>query len=344
MGKLSEQVEIMTSNLQATIKSDQRFVIFGGAGFIGSHMVRYLRDRGVREIVVADIEEDIKPVYPDVTYRKCDVRQKIPSDLISGPAVVVNLAAIHRTPGHEDHEYFDTNVKGARNVVDFCERTGSNTLWFTSSISVYGPSEEPLDENSELKPESAYGMSKREAEIIHKEWCEKDLQRKLLVARPAVVFGARENGNFTRLAKALKRGLFVYPGRTDTIKGCGYVEDLIGSFFFMQGQSEPFILFNYCYPRPYTIKEICDAFVKVAGLHRPLGTVPLSLMINAARIFQFLDAIGLKNGIHPARMYKLVRSTHVVPGELMKRKYPYQTDIEEGIRRWLNDEPEGEFV
>ncbi len=322
----------------------KRIIIFGASGFIGSHFIKFLKKQGIQEIVAADIVKPEGAIYSDVECVYCDVRQKIPSDLISGPAVVVNLAAIHRTPGHEDHEYFDTNVKGARNVVDFCERTDSNTLWFTSSISVYGPSEEPLYENSELNPESAYGMSKREAETIHNEWCKKDPQRKLLVARPAVVFGARENGNFTRLAKALKKGLFVYPGRTDTVKGCGYVEDLIGSFFFMQAQSEPFILFNYCYPKPYTIKEICDAFVKVAGLHRPLGTVPLSLMVNAARIFQFLDAIGLKNGIHPARMYKLVRSTHVVPGELMKRDYSYQTDIEEGIRRWLNDEPEGEFV
>ena len=322
----------------------RQYVVFGGAGFIGSHMVKYLKDKGAREIVVADIEENIHPKYPGVIYKKCDVREKIPSDLISKPDVVINFAAVHRTPGHEDHEYFDTNVRGARNVVDFCERTGCNTLWFTSSISVYGPSEEPMYETSPLNPESAYGMSKQQAEAIHREWQEKDSRRKLVVARPAVVFGAREHGNFTRLAKALKKGFFVFPGRSDTIKGCGYVEDLIGSFFFMQEQPEPFILFNYCYPKPYTIKDICEAFVKVADLHRPLGTVPLSLMVNVARVFQYLDKMGLKNGIHPERMYKLIRSTHIVPDELMKRGYPYQTDIEEGLRRWLADEPKGEFV
>jgi len=67
-------------------------------------------------------------------------------------------------------------------------------------------------------------------------------------------------------------------------------------------------------------------------------------MMNAARVFKFLDSIGLKNGIHPARIYKLTRSTYIVPGELMKRGYPYQTDIEEGLRRWLADDPTGDFV
>ena len=334
----------MTAINHSEIESNQRYIIFGGAGFIGSHLVRHLRNKGVKEIVVADISEDIHPRYSGVAYKRCDVREKIPSDLVSGPAVVINLAAIHRTPGHEDHEYFDTNVKGARNVVDFCERTGSKILWFTSSISVYGPSEEPLDESAELNPESAYGMSKREAEIIHKEWCAKDPQRKLLIARPAVVFGAREKGNFTRLAKALKKGLFVFPGRTDTVKGCGYVEDLIGSFFFMQEQPERFIIYNFCYPKPYTIEDICAAFVKVAHFRRPLGTFPLSLMLKITKVFQVLDRLGLHNGIHPERVYKLVRSTNIVPGELIRRRYPYKTDLEEGLRRWLEDEPNGRFV
>jgi len=67
-------------------------------------------------------------------------------------------------------------------------------------------------------------------------------------------------------------------------------------------------------------------------------------MVNTAGVFQFLDSIGLKNGIHPARMHKLIRSTYIVPGELMKRGYPYQTDIEEGLQRWLADDPQGDFI
>jgi nucleoside-diphosphate-sugar epimerase len=322
-----------------------RVIVFGGAGFFGGHMIKYLRNMGFQKIVVADIIENASLKYCDVLYKKCDVREKIPVDIISRPAVVINLAAIHRTPGHEDYEYSDTNIKGANNVVDFCERSGVTTLWFTSSISVYGQSEEPQYETSALKPESAYGQSKLQAEMIHKAWWEKNPEkRKLLITRPGVVFGAGEKGNFTRLAKALKRGFFVYPGRTDTIKACGYVDDLISSFFFMNEQPENYILYNYCYPKPYTIKEICEAFVKVAKFRNPLTTIPLSLMINIAKVFQFLDSLGLKNGIHPARMYKLIRSTYIVPHELMKRRYPFQTNLVEGLERWMADEPPGEFV
>ncbi len=321
-----------------------KFIIFGGSGFIGSHLVRELRQRGITDITIADIVEPHRGnMFTGTRFVFCDVRQPIPVDTISAPAIVVNLAAVHRTPGHPDHEYFDTNVKGATNITRFCEETGSTTLWFTSSIAVYGPTEEPKSEQSVLIPNSAYGKSKFEAEEIQREWQKKNDGRKLIIVRPAVIFGRGEHGNFTKLAKVLRKGLFAYPGRKDTIKGCGYVEDLVGSLFFMNDQPETSILYNFCYSHNYTIKEICGSFANVAGYRKPLGTIPLSVMVNAARPFQLLNALGLKNGIHPARMYKLVKSTNIVPGELVKRGYPYRTDLEEGLRRWIKDEPVGSF-
>lgn len=322
-----------------------KFIIFGGSGFIGSHLVRELQQRGITDITIADIEKPNRGCMFDGTrFVHCDVREPISANLVSGPATVVNLAAVHRTPGHPDHEYFETNVKGAQNITRFCEETRSTTLWFTSSIAVYGPTEELKSETSTLVPNSAYGKSKFEAEEIQRAWQAKATDRKLVIVRPAVIFGRGENGNFTKLAKALKKGLFAYPGRNDTIKGCGYVEDLVASLFFVNDQPEASLLYNFCYSHQYTIREICETFGSVAGYRKPLGTIPLSIMVNAARPFQLLNVLGLKNGIHPARMHKLVKSTNIVPGELVKRGYPYRTDLEEGLRRWFKDEPAGEFV
>ncbi len=81
-------------------------------------------------------------------------------------------------------------------------RHGASSLFFTSSISVYGPTEEPRTESSPLAPVSAYGESKLEAEGIHRRWVEAAAGRRLVVVRPAAVFGPGENGNFTRLAAA----------------------------------------------------------------------------------------------------------------------------------------------
>ena len=64
-----------------------------------------------------NIEDIIKKVKPDIIY---------------------NLAAVHITPGHEYHEYFETNIKGAENVCNFALTENVNTIVFISSIAPYG--------------------------------------------------------------------------------------------------------------------------------------------------------------------------------------------------------------
>lgn len=60
------------------------------------------------------------------------------------------------------------------------------------------------------------GWSKWLAEGIHRAWRDEDPTRRLVIVRPGAIFGPGEGGNFTRMARLLERGLFVFPGRTDT--------------------------------------------------------------------------------------------------------------------------------
>lgn len=168
--------------------------------------------------------------------------------------------------------------------------------------------------------------------------------RRLTIVRPAVIFGRGENGNFTRLATALRRGTFVYPGRRDTVKGCGYVEDLVRALKFMQARGEPEMLFNFCYPQDYTIEQICHAFNEVGGLRRPLGTVPLALLNAAALIFEGADRLGLRNSINRERIGKLIRSTNIEPAALKMAGYRFETDLKEALRRWAADGEPGRFA
>lgn len=313
-------------------------VVFGGAGFIGTHLVAALV-RGGASVLVADLQAP-NELPSGARFERVDVRAPIEIDPGDPDPLVFNLAAVHRTPGHPDHEYFETNVAGARHVTEFCARLGVSSLFFTSSISVYGPTEEPRVETSPLTPASAYGKSKLEAEGIHREWAEGGDGRRLVVVRPAAVFGPGENGNFTRLARGLRKGFFLYPGRRDTLKACGYVDDLIGSLFFMWDAADPVVTYNYAYPEPPTLEAICTAFHEVGGLPSPRGTIPTAPMLAVARL---LSAAGLKT-FDPERVSKLVASTNIRPGELSERGFPYETDLRSAIARWRDADPSGQFV
>ena len=321
----------------------KRALVFGGSGFIGSNLITALIGRGYEEVISADIVKPLSPIL-GARYLDCDVRKTITLDLGGTPVdEVYNLAAIHRTPGHADHEYFDTNIPGALNICTFCREQNIKSLVFTSSIAVYGPSETAKTENSDIIPVSAYGKSKFEAEKIHQEWSREDTSHHLVIARPAVVFGPGEKGNFTRLASALSKRAFFYPGRNDTIKCCGYVEDLINSFAFSLSLERNVYLYNFCYPKALTITDICNAFHKIAGFPKPLLTVPLSLMLTAAICFEAASLISVNTGINRQRIMKLVQSTHILPEALINDGFEFDGDIETGLQRWEISEPSGVF-
>jgi nucleoside-diphosphate-sugar epimerase len=293
-------------------------------------------------VLLADRVAPSSPLADGIRYAHCDVREPIELQTDRTPDLVVNLAAVHRTPGHPDFEYYDTNVRGATNVVEWCRRHEARSLCFTSSISVYGPGEDAKDELSALTPVSAYGRSKAMAEEIHRLWREwSGPEARLVTVRPAVVFGPGEQGNFTRLAHALAARRFVYPGRDDAIKACGYVGEIVRAIDFTLAEDDRDITFNFCYPTPYTISDVCEAFHEVAGYDLP-RRAPKAAMSAVAGIGRSLDATGRGSQLIQ-RVEKLLQSTNIRPTELLKRGFTWESDLAGGLRRWREESATGGF-
>jgi nucleoside-diphosphate-sugar epimerase len=317
-----------------------RAVVFGGSGFIGTHLTRALVREGA-EVLVADL---VPPADPPegVRFEQTDVRNPIRISRDEPYDAVYNLAAVHRTPGHEPHEYYETNLGGATNITEWCAAGGERYIFFTSSISIYGPVETPTVETSAPTPNSDYGRSKLEAERIHREWREAGDGRRLFVVRPGAIFGAGEGGNFTRLAESLRTRRFMYPGRNDVIKACGYVGDLVAARKFVESLPDDELTFNFAYPDAYTSREVCEAFNNVAGLPLPRN-LPAPL-IQLAVTTLGTGVLGRRGSHIGERIVKLVNSTYIVPQVLIDRGFTWPTDLERGLRSWLDDAPAGRFI
>jgi nucleoside-diphosphate-sugar epimerase len=311
-------------------------IVFGGAGFIGSHLLKRLGQSGRYDALYSVDIAAPRLAVERVSYVKFDIRRPIPSFLCGeGPFDVFNLAAIHTTPGYEDWEYYWTNIHGATNVCRFAEEVAAARLVFASTMMVYGPSEDPKDEEAPLEPVNAYGRSKVLAEGVHRLWqSARPDERNLTIVRPAVIYGLAEQGNFTRLSQALRRRLFVYPGRTDTIKACGYVDDLVSSILFTQDRTRGVFLYNFCHPERYTSADICAAFSQVAGYPKPLAVAPFWALGLAALGFETLSALGFKNDINRARVRKLYQSTNMVPKKLPEAGFVCRYDLVAGLSEW----------
>ncbi|GLK73894.1 NAD(P)-dependent oxidoreductase [Ancylobacter dichloromethanicus] len=309
-------------------------IVFGGGGFIGSHLLRRLAGEEAGELISIDIRAP-KIRVPGVSYLTHDVRDLSGLSFDRPIGRIYNLAAVHTTPGHETHEYYETNIRGATEVTAFARRHGVTSIVFTSSISVYGPSEEPKEEATPPQPNSAYGWSKWLAEGIHRAWAAENEDRRLVICRPAVIFGHTEGGNFTRLASLLRKGIFIYPGRTDTVKACFYVEDLLEAIAFAVSLDERYVLFNGCYPDGYTLEDIVTAFRQAHFTKARTFVIPRFLVLGLAMLLKPLSRAGL--GIHPDRVMKLVRSTDIRPGWLKAKGRAPRGQLPSALERWQRD-------
>jgi nucleoside-diphosphate-sugar epimerase len=327
-------------------------VLFGGSGFIGSHFSQFLLYNNiVQKIVVADIapldENRITASYAfyvsqgKITFVNTDVRQVICLKADDKVGLIANFAAIHREPGHEPVEYFETNLLGAENVCAWAEQVGCESIVFTSSIAPYGPSEKERDERSLPVPTTAYGSSKLAAEKIHQIWQAADKSnRKLVVVRPGVVFGAGEGGNVTRLVKATVNRYFFYMGNKNTRKAGTYVKELCNAMWWAlneKAKNEP-ILFNMSMNPGPTIEEYVDTVCDVAEINRFVPNVPFSLMYLASLVIDpVAKLVGIDQPISPVRMRKLVKSNNIIPQYLADNAYDYQYSFKQALTDWRLD-------
>jgi len=307
----------------------RKIMIIGASGFVGTHLIRRRAADGNCRIVAVDIKQP-RERLPGVEYVTHDVRDLSSLSGHDDVDMIYNLAAVHTTPGHEFWEYYDTNVRGATQTVAYARIHGVKHIVFTSSISVYGPSEEQKDENSVPAPTSAYGWSKLLAEDVFREWLAATVGAKLLIVRPAVVFGHGEGGNFTRLAKLLRRGVFVYPGRRDTVKASIYVKDLIRYIDAMWARSGDYALFNAAYAERYQLQEVVGRLKHYFPAARELTLAP-SVMITAARLIGMLPN---NIGIHPERILKLMNSTNVYPKTLAEAGLLDEDPLPRALEDW----------
>jgi len=156
----------------------KKFIVTGGAGFIGSHIVDALIARGDDVVVVDDLSSGLKEnINPKARFHKIDICDRSAfTDLVlrEKPAGVFHLAAIVSVQFSIEHpeQTFNVNVTGTKNVYEAAHTCGAKVI-FSSSSAVYGDQIgeagnaeiEPVYESSLLAPKSPYGEHKKLGEI-----------------------------------------------------------------------------------------------------------------------------------------------------------------------------------
>ena len=175
-------------------------LVCGGAGYIGSHMVAALVEKGYDTVVVDNLSMGHRAaVWPGATFYNTDVRNVEEMDRIftvHGIDTVVNFAAHAVVPESVENpsKYYDNNVKGTLALLDQMLKHDVKKLVFSSSASVYGITDRiPITEDMPNAPISPYAETKLAAEKIFK-WYDNAYGLKYVALRYFNVGGAHESG------------------------------------------------------------------------------------------------------------------------------------------------------
>jgi UDP-glucose 4-epimerase len=154
-------------------------VVTGGAGFIGSHMVDLLVDRGhevrVIDSLIGGREANIAHhrSNPNFSFAASDIRDYMPDDkLFDGVDYVFHFAGIGDiVPSIEKPmEYMSANVQGTVHMLECARRAGAKKFVYAASSSCYGLAQTPTREDHPIVPLYPYALSKYQGEQAAFHW------------------------------------------------------------------------------------------------------------------------------------------------------------------------------
>jgi UDP-glucose 4-epimerase len=156
--------------------TNKKFLITGGAGFIGTNLAINLVKEGHQVVVVDNLAAgDHRDRLPEeVNFHKIDIRdtEKL-AEAMDGIEVVVHLAALPRVQFSIEHprDTHDVNVTGTLSVLEAARSKGVRRIVYAASSSAYGDQETlPLSLDLPVQPKSPYALQKYMGEELMRLW------------------------------------------------------------------------------------------------------------------------------------------------------------------------------
>ena len=249
------------------------YIITGASGFIGKKLVeRLLKDK---ESIVIGIDINSSEINNDkYTHKIMDIREKIDIDMPDEKVMIFHLAALISVEDSmsDPNKYYNTNVLGTINVLEFMVKNNIKNIYFSSTAAVYSFGSNLLKENDECNPSSIYGMTKYHSENIIKFYTERyDINA--IIFRFFNVAGGRDTQDKPHhlipvLVNNINKKWYIYGDNYDTKDGTCvrdyiHVDDIVSAFIKIIDYNFKYEIFNLGSGAGYTVKEIINLLKEI---------------------------------------------------------------------------------
>ena len=221
-----------------------KYIVTGGAGFIGSHLVEALIKKRKKVVILDNLStgriDNIKKFKKNLRFIKCDISKEGKwMREFRGKCVVFHLAALADiVPSIENPiKYFDSNVKGTLNILNACRKANIMKFVYSASSSCYGiPKNYPTKENEKINPKFPYALTKKIGEDLVMHWAE-IYKIPIISLRLFNVYGTRSRTSGTYgamfgvfLAQKLAKKPYTIVGNGKQTRDFTYVSDVVSAF------------------------------------------------------------------------------------------------------------------
>ena len=221
-----------------------KYIITGGAGFIGSHLIEKLIKKNKKIIVLDNLStgrlENIKRFKKKIRFIKCDISKTGNwTKEFKGKCYVFHLASLADiVPSIQNpKKYFESNVNGTLNILEACRKAKIIKFIYSASSSCYGiPKTYPTKESEKINPMYPYALTKKMGEDLIVHWS-KVFNIPFISLRLFNVYGTRSRTSGTYgamfgvfLAQKLANRPFTIVGSGKQTRDFTYVSDVVDAF------------------------------------------------------------------------------------------------------------------
>ena len=253
-----------------------KILVTGGAGFIGSHIVEYLVQRGDNVIVLDNLSngkmQNISKVSDDINFVNGDVRDcNLVEQLVKDVDGVFHEAALVSVPESfkMQNEYFDVNVNGTENILKLAKEYGFKIV-YASSSSVYGnPKSVPIKEDDDRNPLNPYAKTKLEDELLAEKYSEMGVH--IIGLRYFNIFGRRQSKEYAGVIKLFLEK--IQQNKAPIINGDGsqtrdfvYIEDVVKANILAMDSNIKYKFLNVGTGFSISILDLANVCIEASGL------------------------------------------------------------------------------
>lgn len=313
-------------------------LVTGGGGFVGSHLVEALDERGERVCCLLHEDREEFPVSGShIEFVEGDIRDgEFINGLVANHDEIYHVAALQNYLDPSMEEFMAVNVRGTENLMKAALETGADKVVYTSSqVTIDEHTQDRIDERFRHSDRfnTPYSLTKYKGEKVAFEYGARGLD--VTTVHPTLIYGPRETHNLLGLIRTYIESPVRFKGFVDAVFNFVYVGDVVEGHIGAMEHGHPgerYLLGG----EGHRLGEFLELIDELTNTQKPSITVPKSLVrLGVHGLNPLLEPVGLSFPLSKGQLYAMEYDSRIDNSKAKMALDFTVTPLREGLKETL---------